>query len=197
MNCPHCNIPLMGGMTVCPKCKYDTRTVDGGALHVQWLVDHKEAISEQLKKTYPQIVYGTTKTREQIMEEIAQAARYEKKRAAALPSILISSGFSFEGYKIVKYSGYISGDDVAFINRDDLFDSNGKNITDSLAMIRIQALKELKEAAYDLGCNAVIGVDFDYITLDPKTVNNTGGLIYQPYAVCVTANGNAVVIEKE
>lgn len=34
-----------------------------------------------------------------------------------------------------------------------------------------QTLKELKEAAYDLGCNAVIGVDFDYITLEPETVN--------------------------
>ena len=30
MNCPHCGVPLMGGMKVCPKCKYDTRTSDGG-----------------------------------------------------------------------------------------------------------------------------------------------------------------------
>lgn len=60
-----------------------------------------------------------------------------------------------------------------------------------------QALKELKEAAYDLGCNAVIGVDFDYITLEPETVNAGGGTLYLPYVFCVTANGNAVIIEKE
>ena len=66
----------------------------------------------------------------------------------------------------------------------------------SLVQIRRNALRELKEAAYDLGCNAVIGVDFDYITLDPQTANIAGGTTYQPYVFCVTANGNAVVIEK-
>ena len=55
---------------------------------------------------------------------------------------------------------------------------------------------ELKEAALDLGCNAVIGVDFDYLTLDPQTASLTGGTVYEPYVICVTANGNAVVIEK-
>lgn len=70
-------------------------------------------------------------------------------------------------------------------------------MTDALVKIRRQALKELKEAAYDLGCNAVIGVDFDYITLEPETANITGGTLYEPYTICVTANGNAVIIEKE
>lgn len=60
-----------------------------------------------------------------------------------------------------------------------------------------QALKELKETAYNLGCNAVIGVDFDYITLEPITVNAGGGTLYLPYVFYVTANGNAVIIEKE
>ena len=57
-------------------------------------------------------------------------------------------------------------------------------------------MAELKEAAYNLGCNAVIGVDFDYITLEPETSNITGHTVYLPYVICVTANGNAVVIEK-
>ncbi|MDR1853103.1 MAG: heavy metal-binding domain-containing protein, partial [Propionibacteriaceae bacterium] len=66
----------------------------------------------------------------------------------------------------------------------------------SLAKIRRNALQELKEAAYDLGCNAIIGVDFDYLTLDPETANSRGGTTYLPYVFGVTANGNAVVIEK-
>ena len=69
-------------------------------------------------------------------------------------------------------------------------------MTDALVKIRIQAIKELKEAAYDLGCNAVIGVDFDYITLEPETARLNGGTLYEPYVICVTANGNAVIIEK-
>ena len=70
-------------------------------------------------------------------------------------------------------------------------------ICDALVKIRIQALRELKEAALALGCNAVIGVDFDYMTFEPETANANGGTTYYPYMICVTANGNAVVIEKE
>lgn len=142
-------------------------------------------------------------------EERLQAARARKEKRmrekaeknAELAKILITSGFNFDGYKIVKYSGYISGDDVIQISRgkDGIF-SNAANAGDalskSLVKIRRNALAELKEAAYDLGCNAVIGVDFDYITLEPETANITGGTTYMPYVFCVTANGNAVVIEK-
>ncbi|WP_302662248.1 YbjQ family protein [uncultured Dysosmobacter sp.] len=124
--------------------------------------------------------------------------REEQERAQALASILITSGFNFDGYKIVKYSGYISGDDATQIPRSGIFGgNNGKNLTDALVKIRIQAIKELKEAAYDLGCNAVIGVDFDYITLEPETATLSGGTLYEPYIICVTANGNAVIIEKD
>ena len=132
----------------------------------------------------------------QLREAHAKAEIEAKKRAAALPSILISSGFNFDGYKIVKYSGYISGDDAIQINRDELFKNNGQYLTDCLVLIRAQALKELKEAAYDLGCNAVIGVDFDYMTFEPETISGTTHY-YQPYVICVTANGNAVIIEKD
>ena len=135
---------------------------------------------------------------EKIREAEAQARIRAQGREAALPNILISSGFNFEGYRIVKYSGYISGDDAVQIPRGGVFGKNhGQDLTNALVRIRRQALKELKEAAYDLGCNAVIGVDFDYITLEPETVNITGGTLYEPYVICVTANGNAVVIEKE
>lgn len=128
--------------------------------------------------------------------------QYEAEKNAAMAQMLITSGFSFDGYRITKYSGYISGDDVIEIprGREGIF-ATATNVGDalsaSLVKIRRQALKELKEAAYDLGCNAVIGVDFDYITLEPETVNAGGGTLYLPYVFCVTANGNAVIIEKE
>ena len=109
--------------------------------------------------------------------------------------MLVTSGFNFDGYTIKRYSGYISGDDAIQINRDELFAGQGQKLSDALVQIRIQALKELKEAAYDLGCNAVVGVDFDYLTFEPETISGTTHY-YEPYVVCVTANGNAVVIEK-
>lgn len=131
-------------------------------------------------------------------KERKEIERAEQEKRRAMSQMLISSGFSFDGYKIVKYSGYISGDDATQIPRSGVFGGhNGENLTKALVRIRRQALTELKEAAYDLGCNAVVGVDFDYITLEPETANISGGTLYEPYIICVTANGNAVVIEKE
>ena len=130
--------------------------------------------------------------------EIKEKAAAEKAKInEATSKILVSSGFNFDGYKITKYSGYISGDDTVQIDRKVLCDYKPQEICDALVKIRIQALKELKEAAYALGCNAVIGVDFDYMTFEPQTANINGGTTYYPYVICVTANGNAVIIEKE
>lgn len=132
------------------------------------------------------------------LEEKRNALEEDKRRKRATAQMLVTSGFNFDGYRIVKYSGYISGDDAMTVERGSAFTDGGvrDKLMSSLTQIRRNALRELKEAAYDLGCNAVIGVDFDYITLDPQTANITGGTTYQPYVFCVTANGNAVVIEK-
>ncbi len=129
----------------------------------------------------------------------AQEAEIQRaKKDEEISKILISSGFNFDGYDIVKYSGYISGDDAIEIPRSGwLGGNNGQNLTNALVKIRRQALKELKEAALALDCNAVIGVDFDYITLEPETANFNGGTLYEPYIICVTANGNAVQIVKK
>jgi len=129
-------------------------------------------------------------------ERIRLEEEAKKKRATA--QMLVTSGFNFDGYRIVKYSGYISGDDAISVDRGYAWAdvSVRDKLMASLTEIRRNALRELKEAAYDLGCNAVIGVDFDYITLDPETASVSGGTVYQPYVFCVTANGNAVIIEK-
>ena len=138
----------------------------------------------------PEIIKLKSQQYEEIVREQEYHEEYLKKRAEALPNILVSSGFSFEGYRIVKYSGYISGDDVVQLPREIKFfagtsDSTtvGEELTNALVKIRRQALKELKEAAYDLGCNAIIGVDFDYITLEPETSNISGHTVYLPFVL--------------
>lgn len=133
--------------------------------------------------------------------EKAEIEQEEMEKRKAMSQMLITSGFNFDGYRIVKYSGYISGDDAISVDRGVASIWTSRNavkdkLMDSLVVIRRNALKELKEAAYDLGCNAVIGVDFDYLTLDPETANTNGGTTYLPYVFGVTANGNAVIIEK-
>jgi uncharacterized protein YbjQ (UPF0145 family) len=158
--------------------------------------------------------YEKVREKEEATANVAAEAEKAKAKEAAtakqqaLSSILISSGFNFDGFTITKYSGYISGDGAISVDRDNLFRLGGgwagREITGvggdlllSLAELRRIALAELKEAAYDLGCNAIIGVDFDYLTLDPITINSSGQQIFQPYMFAVTANGNAVVIERK
>ena len=130
------------------------------------------------------------------------ADRAESHKQLAMASMLITSGFNFDGYTITKYSGYISGDSAISMNRPSQGWLGGVNkevggeLLASLGKIRRKALAEIKEAAYELGCNAVIGVDFDYLTMDPETATAGGGTLYLPFLFAVTANGNAVIIEK-
>jgi uncharacterized protein YbjQ (UPF0145 family) len=150
-------------------------------------VDESQSIPEIVAK-FKDFAAAQIKAHE---EEVAlqQAAAQELSRELA--GVLVTSGFNFDGYTITKYSGYISGDDIVELPR-----GNVANVMlPSLVQIRRNALIELKQAALDLGCNAVIGVDFDYLWIDPVNVRGDGGLTYYPYISGVTANGNAVIIE--
>lgn len=164
---------------------------------------HKETLfgevivdDENVKKIVELYKYDLEEQSKKKLEQEVEDRRKKK----AMSEMLITSGFNFDGYTITKYSGYISGDDAVAVDRGlNIFFEDGKvkdKLMESLVTIRRNALRELKEAAYALGCNAVIGVDFDYLTLDPQTANIVGGTTYQPYVFGVTANGNAVVIEK-
>ena len=153
------------------------------------------------KETLQEKANAEEQARIQARNEEARRLEEERIKKKALAEMLITSGFTFDGYKIVKYSGYISGDDCVTMKRDNFWGDNrvDQNLCGALVKIRRQALKELKEAAYNLGCNAVIGVDFDYLTMDPQHSGtlNAAVTVYEPYVICVTANGNAVIIEKD
>ena len=162
----------------------------------------KDEVRKQITDIYAKKEAVANRSVEEKEAERQARIQAEREKQQACKNILITSGFNFDGYKVVKYSGYISGDDVVEVPRGTTFlgmgaTHTGSALTESLVKIRRRALQELKEAAYDLGCNAVIGVDFDYITLEPETANLGGGTTYLPYVFCVTANGNAVIIEKD
>lgn len=118
----------------------------------------------------------------QDIDEIVAAYRYEitsaHEMAEGVVDILITTGFSFDGYTIVKYSGIISADEFASY----LLTKPGDPSMVAFAPIRRNALAKLKESAFALGCNAVIGVDFNYLAL--------------PQLYGIAASGNAVIIER-
>lgn len=174
---------MTGGLTVPDDTDADALV----AIYNEYLAEEQERLAEEQTR---------------LAEEKANAERAAQTKQQELASMLITSGFSFDGYAITKYSGYISGDSAIQVERPTegwfggVKGSVGDGMMDALVQIRRQALLELKEAAYDLGCNAVIGVDFDYLTLDPESVNSSGGTLYLPFLFGVTANGNAVIIEQ-
>jgi uncharacterized protein YbjQ (UPF0145 family) len=172
-----------------------------GALTVDDNLDTAELVS-QYNQHLAQEQERLAQEQASLAQERAAAERAAAEKQRELGSMLITSGFNFDGYTITKYSGYISGDSAIQVNRPTdgwlgVKGNVGDDLMASLVHIRRAALVELKEAAYALGCNAVIGVDFDYLTLDPVTATSSGGTLYLPFLFGVTANGNAVTIEKK
>ncbi|WP_142044170.1 heavy metal-binding domain-containing protein [Arthrobacter sp. SLBN-100] len=169
-------------------------SVDDG-VNVDEMVGHYNQYRAQEKAR-------TAEEQERLALEQANAQQAELAKQQAVASMLITSGFNFDGYSITKYCDYISGDSAVSMDRPThgWFNGGSKDVgadlLSGLSQIRRNALTELKEAAYALGCNAVIGVDFDYLTMDPETASSSGGTLYLPFLFAVTANGNAVVIEK-
>jgi uncharacterized protein YbjQ (UPF0145 family) len=134
-------------------------------------------------------------------EKLAQAQEEENKMLRALAGILITSGFTFDGYRIRKYSGLISADTCAFLKKESFFslEQVDSMLSNYLVKERRDVIRKLKQSAYDLGCNAVIGARFDYIVIQPHNYSSHDGHghLSESYVLCVTITGNAVIIEKE
>ena len=102
---------------------------------------------------------------EDILAEQEMLLADEKKRRAAeerdlaISKVIVTSGTSLEGYTIQKFSDFISADAVTQIDRGTL----ASFLSSSLNTVRKQALWKLKESAYALGANAVVGVSFHYL----------------------------------
>ena len=96
-----------------------------------------------------------------------------------------------EGRRIVRYLGIVTGEAIlgANIFKDlfagirDIVGGRSAVYEEELRRARTIALTELRQAAADLGANAVVGVDLDYETVGKGTM------------LMVTISGTAVVVE--
>lgn len=121
----------------------------------------------------------------QLTEELKKNA-LEKSKFQKL-----TTGHFFDGYKITDYKGIISGETVIgtgilsefLASGSDLFGVESNSFSEKMKVAKELSVEKLKIQSVLAGGNAVIGIDFDYITLS----NNMIG---------VSANGTAVVIEK-
>jgi len=109
-----------------------------------------------------------------------------------VPDIIVTTTPTVEGRRITRYAGLVTGEAILGANIfKDLFAGirdivGGRSATyeGELRSARDIAVTELKQAAAELGCNAVVGVDIDY-----ETVGSSGSMLM------VSVSGTAVVVE--
>lgn len=127
--------------------------------------------------------------------ELAEQKKLIMERRMNLPTelaaLMTTVGYSFEGYRIVEYLDIVTGETVlgtGFLaelsaSLADTFGETSGTMSSKLARAKELAFKAAKVNCIEKGGNAIIGIDFDYITF----ANNMIGVI---------ANGTAVRIEK-
>jgi uncharacterized protein YbjQ (UPF0145 family) len=106
--------------------------------------------------------------------------------------MLLTTTSSLEGHPVREYLGLVSGEAILGANvfRDffagirDIIGGRSGSYEKVLRKAKEAALEDMAEAAKDLGANAVVGIDFDYETIQIKE----GGDM-----LMVTVTGTAVV----
>lgn len=106
--------------------------------------------------------------------------------------MLLSTTSQLEGHPIRQYLGLVSGEAILGANvfRDffagirDILGGRSGSYEKVLRKAKEAAIEDMVEAAKDLGANAIVGIDFDYETVQIKE----GGDM-----LMVTVTGTAVV----
>ena len=106
--------------------------------------------------------------------------------------MIVTTTQSVEGRKIVEYKGIVFGEVISGVNMvedmmaglTNIFGGRSNTYETELINARQNALKEMEERAFQLGANAVVGVDIDY-----EVLGADNGMLM------VTASGTAVRVE--
>lgn len=106
--------------------------------------------------------------------------------------MIVTTTQSIEGRKIVEYKGIVFGEVISGVNMvkdmmaglTNIFGGRSNTYETELINARQNALKEMEERAFQLGANAVVGVDIDY-----EVLGADNGMLM------VTASGTAVRYE--
>ena len=106
--------------------------------------------------------------------------------------MIVTTTQSVEGRKIVEYKGIVFGEVISGVNMvkdmmaglTKIFGGRSNTYETELINARQNALQEMEERAFQLGANAVVGVDIDY-----EVLGADNGMLM------VTASGTAVRVE--
>ena len=107
-------------------------------------------------------------------------------------AMILTTTPGIEGRRVVRYAGVVTGEAIlgANIFKDifagirDIVGGRSAAYEQELRRARSIALTEIRQAATDLGANAVVAIDIDY-----ETVGGQGSMLM------VSVSGTAVVVE--
>ena len=125
------------------------------------------------------------------LEATIKQKEVEDKKQEYIANYMVTTGCTFESFTIKKYIGIVSGQVVlgtGFLSEysasfADFFGVESNEFEDKLGQAKNAAMKKMIEKSIEKGGNALIGVDFDYITFRSNMIG-------------VVANGTSVNVEK-
>lgn len=108
--------------------------------------------------------------------------------------MIISTTPSIEGYEIVEYKGVVFGEVIAGVNfvkdfvagLSNIFGGRSGTYEEEIIKARTSAMAEMEQRAFEMGANAVVGLDLDY-----EVLGADNGMLM------ATASGTAVYIVKK
>ncbi|MDR2147937.1 MAG: heavy metal-binding domain-containing protein [Tannerella sp.] len=106
--------------------------------------------------------------------------------------MILSTTPTFEGHRITKYLGLVTGETIIganfirdfFANITDVLGGRSGSYEKVLGKAKKIALQEMSEQAQELGANAIVSIDLDY-----ETIGESGSMLM------VSASGTAVIVE--
>ena len=129
--------------------------------------------------------------KESVSNIVQEQQNIEKAMNNKINQHLITTGYNFEGYRIISYLDVVSGETVLGTGMlseisasvSDLFGAKSEKFTEKIGQAKKIAKRAMIENSIKLGGNAIIGMHFELL-------NFMGNMI----GVC--GEGTAVIIEK-
>ncbi len=188
--------PELNEYRVCMECGEKYQRIQN-AEKLEDVSDEIVYIKEQLQKSmanetvinYLSQLFNEDNAKKTVQDiDIAIAGQ----RNEAINSIMVTSGYDFENYRIIRYCDYISSESVFGMGMFKALLASVSSVTGvesesfrlKIKEAKIKAIHEIKKNAIELGANAIIGIDIDFSMIAGEMV-------------VIIASGTAVIIEEK
>lgn len=162
-----------GSIVMCSNCYEGMKAFQNGRKMRsidEWETKHQEASEEMRTRAFPQEVQEQVEAWFQAQKEAFEQKERAKAVLANLDSYMMTTGYTFEGYKITAYHGVISGESVlgtGFLSSwnasiSDMLGAESSAFIDKLKEARQLAKQRVAQASAAAGGNAIIGIDIEY-----------------------------------